>query len=447
MNFTQIMETCNKIKSISSINEKKEFLASITDEDFKNFLRWEFDSSIVSGLSDKKINKVLADNMFDDGDWSTCDAKTIFDVFRYLENHKTGTDNDIKTVQWYRKQICKNDEEVEFFNNVIIKNVILGCDKKVINSVWNGLIPNWEVALCSKFSDYSDYFSGTKEYEVTLKIDGGRCTAVKLNNKTVLISRQGKVWEGLHEVENAINNLSEDALVFDGELTIQDFMNYPSDEVYKRTMKIISSKDENKVGIQFNVFDVLTYDEWCNGCKTVQKDRRTHLNKLMSENKSKALYCLPILYVGKDPSKIGELMKTLVEPNNQEGIVLKDTNAIYEHKRCKSWLKVKAMETYDLRIVDTFEGENSLVGKLGGFVAEITLPDGKFVHTKIGSGFSLEDRERLWPKRSELIGKAIEVQGFELTTNDKSDFYSIRFPVFKDFIEEGKELNGDYKGI
>ena len=447
MNFTQIMETCNKIKSISSTNEKKEFLASITDEDFKNFLKWEFDSSIVSGLSDKKINKVLDDDMFDDGDWSTCDVKTIFDVFKYLENHKTGTDNDIKTVQWYRKQICKNDEEVEFFNNVIIKNVILGCDKKVINSVWNGLIPNWEVALCSKFSDYSDYFSGTKEYEATLKIDGGRCTAVKLNNKTVLISRQGKVWEGLHEVENAINNLSEDALVFDGELTIQDFMNYPSDEVYKRTMKIISSKDENKVGIQFNVFDVLTYDEWCNGCKTVQKDRRTHLNKLMSENKSKALYCLPILYVGKDPSKIGELMKTLVEPNNQEGIVLKDTNAIYEHKRCKSWLKVKAMETYDLRIVDTFEGENSLVGKLGGFIAEVTLPDGKFVHTKIGSGFSLEDRERLWSKRSELIGKAIEVQGFELTTNDKSDFYSIRFPVFKDFIEEGKELNGDYKGI
>ena len=121
MNFTEIMNTCYVIKNISSTNEKKEFLASITDEDFKNFLKWEFDSSIVSGLSDKKINKVLTDDMFDDdGDWSTCDVKTIFDVFKYLENHKTGTDNDIKTVQWYRKQICKNDEEVEFFNNVII---------------------------------------------------------------------------------------------------------------------------------------------------------------------------------------------------------------------------------------------------------------------------------------------------------------------------------------
>ena len=447
MNFTQIMETCNKIRSISSTNEKKEFLASIIDEDFKNFLKWEFDSSIVSGLSDKKINKVLDDNMFDDGDWSTCDVKTIFDVFKYLENHKTGTDNDIKTVQWYRKQICKNDEEVEFFNRVVTKDLPIGLDYKTINKVYKNLIPCFEVALCSKLSDYPNYIDGSVEYEISCKCDGGRSVAIKRNGKVTLISRQGKVWEGLKEVENAIENLSEDNIVLDGELTVYDFLNYPSDEVYKATMKIVSSKDENKVGIQFNAFDILAYDEWCNGCKTIQKDRRIHLDKLLSENKSKALFNLPALYIGKDPSKIGELMKTLVEPNNWEGLVIKDCSKIYEHKRCKSWLKVKQMETYDLRVIDTFEGENSLKGKLGGFVAEITLPDGKFVHTKIGSGFSLEDRERLWSKRSELIGKAIEVQGFELTTNDKSDFYSIRFPVFKDFIEEGKELNGDYKGI
>lgn len=447
MNFTQIMETCNKIKSISSTNEKKEFLASITDEDFKNFLKWEFDGSIISGLSEKKINKVLADDMFEDNDWTTCDVKTIFDVFRYLESHKTGKDEDIRTVQWYRNQICKNDEEVEFFNRVVTKDLPLGLDYKTINKVWNGLIPCFEVALCSKLSDYPNYIDGSVEYEISCKCDGGRSVAIKRNGKVTLISRQGKVWEGLKEVENAIENLLEDNIVLDGELTVYDFLNYPSDEVYKATMKIVSSKDENKMGIQFNAFDILTYDEWCNGCKTIQKDRRIHLDKLLSENKSKALFNLPALYIGKDPSKIGELMKTLVEPNNWEGLVIKDCSKIYEHKRCKSWLKVKQMETYDLRIIDTFEGENALVGKLGGFIAEVTLPDGKFVHTKIGSGFSLVERSDLWLIKDSLIGKAIEVQGFELTTNDKSDSYSIRFPVFKGFIEEGKELNGDYKGI
>ena len=151
MNFTEIMNTCNKVKSISSTNEKKEFLASITDEDFKNFLKWEFDSSIVSGLSDKKINKVFDDDMFDDCGWTTCDVKTIFDTFRYLENHKTGTDDDIRTIQWYRNQICKNDEETEFFNNVIIKNIVIGCDTKLINSVWKGLIPCFNVMLANSY--------------------------------------------------------------------------------------------------------------------------------------------------------------------------------------------------------------------------------------------------------------------------------------------------------
>ena len=448
MTFIEIKSICDKIKSISSTNEKKEFLASITDEDFKNFLRWLFDSSIVSGISDKKINKDVGYDMFENYKSNVLDENTtIFNVFKYLENHKTGTDDDIRTVQWYRNQICKNDEEKEFFNRVVTKDLPLGLDYKTINKVWNGLIPCFEVALCSKLSDYPNYIDGSVEYEISCKCDGGRSVAIKRNGKVTLISRQGKVWEGLKEVENAIENLSEDNIVLDGELTVYDFLNYPSDEVYKATMKIVSSKDENKVGIQFNAFDILTYDEWCNGCKTIQKDRRIHLDKLLSENKSKALFNLPALYIGKDPSKIGELMKTLVEPNNWEGLVIKDCSKIYEHKRCKSWLKVKQMETYDLRIIDTFEGENALVGKLGGFIAEVTLPDGKFVHTKIGSGFSLVDRSDLWLIKDSLIGKAIEVQGFELTTNDKSDSYSIRFPVFKGFIEEGKELNGDYKGI
>lgn len=443
MRFSEIKKCFDEIKNISSTNEKKEYLKNHDDEDFKKFLKWLYSTDIISGISSKKINKEVNTDIF--SDWTTCDQKDIFDVFRYLEFHKTGRDEDIANIQWYRNQICSNDEEVEFFNNVICKNVKVNLDSKIINSVYKNLIPTFEVALCSKLSDYPNALDGNTEWEINCKIDGGRCVAIKENGKTRLISRQGKLWEGLIEVENAINNLSEDNIVLDGELTITDFMNYPSDEVYKSTMKIISSKEENKSGITLNVFDILTLDEWNNGCKTIQKDRRIHLDKLLSENKSKSLYCVPAIYIGKDPNKVSELMKDVVEPNDWEGLVLKDTSKLYEHKRCKSWLKVKQMETYDLTIIDTFEGENSLIGKLGGFIAEVTLPDGKFVHTKIGSGFSLENREEFWSIRESLIGKNIEVQGFELTTNDKSKDYSIRFPVFKGFIEDGKELNGDYK--
>lgn len=445
--FSVIYTYLTRLASLSGTNEKKNFIFSNNDCSLLEVYKWLFDNSRISGIAEKKWDKIKIDPMFDDMDDFTFNnnVSCIGDIFAYLDKHHTGSDNDVKWVKMATEVICYNDEEKEMVKKIVCKNLPLGVDVKTINKVYPNLISSFEVALCSKLSDYPNALDGNTEWEINCKIDGGRCVAIKEDGKTRLISRQGKVWEGLVEVEDAINNLSEDNIVLDGELTISDFMNYPSDEVYKSTMKIVSSKEEHKSGITLNAFDILTLNEWKNGCKTIQKDRRIHLDKLLSENKSKALYCVPAIYIGKDPNKVSELMKDVVEPNKWEGLVLKDTSKFYEHKRCKSWLKVKQMETYDLTIIDTFEGENSLVGKLGGFIAEVTLPDGKFVHTKIGSGFSLENREEFWSIRESLIGKNIEVQGFELTTNDKSKDYSIRFPVFKGFIEDGKELNGDYK--
>lgn len=195
MTFSEIKSTCDKIKSISSTNEKKEFLASITDEDFKNFLKWEFDSSIISGLSEKKINKVLADDMFDDCGWTTCDMKTIFDVFRYLEFHKTGTDEDIRTVQWYRNQICGSDEEKEFFNRVVTRNLSLGFDVKILNKAIPNLVPTWDCCLCAKYYDKPSLVDGTREFSISTKIDG--C----VSKDTIITTERGNVT-----IEDAIKN-------------------------------------------------------------------------------------------------------------------------------------------------------------------------------------------------------------------------------------------------
>ena len=62
MNFTQIMGLCNKIKSISSTNEKKEFLASITDEDFKNYIsiRHTLNISAKMGVAEETFSDILS---------------------------------------------------------------------------------------------------------------------------------------------------------------------------------------------------------------------------------------------------------------------------------------------------------------------------------------------------------------------------------------------------
>lgn len=443
MNFTQIMETCNKIKSISSTNEKKEFLASITDEDFKNFLKWMYDSSIISGISDKKINKVLADDMFENYKSNTLDeTTTIFNVFKYLELHKTGTDDDIRTMQWYRNHLCKNDEEKEFFNRVVTRNLPLGFDVKILNKAIPNLVPTWDCCLCAKYYDKPNLVDGTREFSIGVKIDGNRSVCVKENGKVKLISRQGKTWEGLIEVEEDIKNLKADNIVFDGELTIDDFMKYPSKDVYKMTSKLISTKDKEKRGITFNIFDCMSLSDWNKkDCPLTYKERHDKLRDILSTTEHKHLNFVEDIYVGNDPSTIEEFMKGIVRIDDWEGLVIKFLDSKYSWKRTNDWLKVKAFEEMDLIIRGVEEGTNANKGRLGALICDIEHPTLGHIEAKVGSGYSEDERIRFYTMKDELIGRVISVQYFEQTENTTTHVKSLRFPVFLELKEEGQEPN------
>lgn len=436
MNFIEIAKALEELKTISSTNEKIKWLKSHDNKDFKKLLSWYFDITKPSGIAAKKMEKSVLTYVTSDG---------LNEVIDYLTVHNTGKDEDISYVKSVITGLNLTDEQSEIFTKLICKDYPMGIAIGIVNKVFPGLVPTFDVALCSKFQDCQKVIDGNTDYELTIKIDGARCIAFKENGNVKLVSRQGKLWEGLTEVEDAIKALPYDNIVLDGELTITDFLKYPSDEVYKASMKIISSKNEHKSGITLNVFDALTIQEWNTECKTILSRRREFLKKLFENNTSKAIYLVPVLYSGKDPDKISEYMKSYVEPNNYEGLVIKLNDSLYEHKRAKNWLKVKSMETWDMTITGWFEGKNNFQGTLGGFDCEVTLPDGKRVKASVGSGYSQEERTRLWQRRNSMIGKNIEVQGFELTTREGQEGYSIRFPVFKGFIPEGKELNGDYK--
>ena len=449
MNFTEIMNTCNKIKSISSTNEKKEFLASITDEDFKNFLKWEFDSSIISGLSEKKINKVLVDDMFEEGDWTTCDVKTIFDVFRYLENHKTGKDEDIRTIQWYRKQICKNDEEMEFFNNVITKNVIIGCDVKLINSVWKGLIPRFNVMLANSYFKLNESQwnkiskNGTRDFNILTKYDGFRCVAIKENGNVRLVSRQGKIYERCVDIEKAIKELPYDNFVLDSEILISNRKRYPSTEQYKATSNIVTLKDQDKHDVTLNCFDCIDLEEWKNEeCVTPWTERRKDLENVLQnymDNDDKPLYVAPILYSGNDLNVALSLLSKARE-NKEEGVMLRFNDSKYEFKRSNELLKFKVMSEMDVYIKGYEEGTNKNVGKLGAFICEIDHPTFGHLEMKVGSGYSDEDRISYWEQKDELIGRVLEMQYFEVTSNADGG-KSVRFPVHKCIKPIGTEPN------
>lgn len=440
MRFSTICKVLKKVSSISGTNEKIALIKSFDDEDLKEVYKWLFDNSRISGIAEKKFEKDYGFELA--GDWSTCDQKTIQDVFRYLDNHHTGSGKDVIEVKDLMKKICVTDEEKEIFKKIVCKNLPLGVDSKTINKCFPGLIPTFDVCLCDKYYDKPEVVDGSREFAISTKIDGCRCIAIKEKGNVRLISRQGKPWLGCKEIEETIKNLPINNFVFDGEITIKDFMKYPSKDVYKMTTKIISTKDEEKKGVCLNIFDGMSLEDWNKKCCDKDyEDRHYILDELSELNKSDALNFLEDIYIGKDVSQIEKLMKGVVRREDWEGLVIKFTDSKYEWKRSKNWLKVKAFDEMDLIIKDVEEGTNSNKGRLGALICEIEHPKLGHIEAKVGSGYSEDERIRFWEMKKELIGRVVSVQYFEQTENTSTHIKSLRFPVFLELKEEGQLPN------
>jgi DNA ligase-1 len=103
-----------------------------------------------------------------------------------------------------------------------------------------------------------------------------------------------------------------------------------------------------------------------------------------------------------------------------EGTVLKPFNYPYVQKRSPYWMKLKSIDSLDLKVVDYFEGTGKYRGMLGGIIVDFR---GKEV--RVGTGISDDQRESWWENRHKLIGHTAEVLYQEITPTD-----SLRHPRF-----------------
>jgi DNA ligase-1 len=102
-----------------------------------------------------------------------------------------------------------------------------------------------------------------------------------------------------------------------------------------------------------------------------------------------------------------------------EGVVVKYRDAVDE------WLKVKANDTLDVKVIRCIEGVGKFAGSLGAVVVE--GPTG--VESEIGS-FQLTNEQRrwIWDHREVLTGQIAEVRAMNL-----NDSGAIRAGVFVRF--------------
>jgi DNA ligase-1 len=419
-----------EIRSSNSRKYKQEVLQKYKDDEvIKRYLKIAFDPYTRFGLSYAKLGKQV---MVGD----TWCAPTVFDLFEYLEKNNTGRDVDIAVCQLAFDWLTEDAECAEFIAQLICKDLSIGCDAKTINSVIPGCIPTFEVMLANKYFDKPSYVEG-KEFAITTKIDGGRIIALKENGQVSFYTRAGQKYEGLVDLERELVERIPDNFVLDGEITLLNYRDYDSKTAYKLAMKITRA-DGEKHGVKMLVFDGMPLTDW----KSQQSSftylqRRQMLDCMTGFFNDDLTYfeLLPILYLGTDTSKILELLDSEIA-RDQEGIMINICDAPYEFKRTNNLLKVKKMSTLDLEIVGYEEGEGRLVGTLGAIL--VRYKNGNIV--KVGSGFSDRLRAELWRARGDFLGKIVEIQYFEETTNADGGI-SLRFPIFKDFRPDKLEAD------
>lgn len=322
----------------------------------------------------------------------------------------------------------------DLYKGVILKDLRIGLNVSTINKVWKGLIPTSEgnmdikPMLANKFN-FEKPPAG--EFVVTEKLDGIRCLIVIEDGVIYLYTRQGKLIEGCIEIERELNRMIKelgiDNLVFDGEL-LATGCDYST--VYKETTKRVKNKNDVKTGIEYKIFDLLSLEEFINKkCDRTYEQRMRTLFDLFTSyqtNGHTTEFISPLrpLYTGSDLDALVKLLD-MYKSYGAEGLMVNLLNAPYEFKRSKAILKVKVMQTADLRIVGFEEGQGRNLGKLGAL-----LVDFKGNTVGVGSGFTDSEREYIWNNKEEYLGKIAEIQYFEIT-KDKTGVESLRFPVWK----------------
>lgn len=265
------------------------------------------------------------------------------------------------------------------------------------------------------------------------KLDGVRCLTIAYPDGRVdMFSRNGKPISNFPKIEEQISvmktmhTLSTDVWVFDGELMSSSFQGLMS-QFQRKT-------DVQTDDMQYYVFDMLTLEEFRSGVShNKQCDRINNLNLTIASNKGilPNVFTLDYEIVDMDTElgriRFNEINNEAVK-NKFEGIMAKELDAKYVCKRSKSWLKLKPTISLDMTVVSVEEGkpESKYVGSMGALNCKCEY-NGITVEVSCGSGFSDEERTRIWEDRGEVVGRIIEVTA-DAITNAKDGGFSMRFP-------------------
>ncbi len=426
----ELQEFVNKMKSTSSLLEKKVIIDTIKDNKFvTKSLNYTYDPYKKYYVTSKNCKKNSAIT-------GTIDIWHEEDLFYNLDMLNDRIVTGHEAIRVVNTMTDAFPEYKDLILSIIDRNLELRASSSVINKVIPDLIPTFDVALATKYEPKFCDFENER-WLASRKLDGVRCIIRKENDKITAYSRQGNEFTTLQKVLDDVAKMPGN-FVLDGEICLMDKY---GNEDFQGIMKQIKRKDHTIANPNYIVFDYLTLEEF---------DNKVGDTKLSDRIKKAITNCwgvdntLSVLEqnIVQDETNLGYQIEE-AQRKGYEGIMLrKDVG--YQGKRTKNLLKCKKFFDAEYEVLSVDFDIHRII-KEGKEVKERMLSQVYIEHkghkVAVGSGFNQE--QRLWYAgnymNESIVGKTITVQYFEETKNQEGGI-SLRFPTIKHIFENGRNV-------
>ena len=408
------IETIVEISRTASKNDKISLMKDNETEELKELLVYAYDTFKVYGIK----NLQFSTNPYTVYNPSL--HKEFIDLLEMLRY--TNVNDKIRNILTEFLEKCPQPQQ-EIYYKILIKDLTIGITAKSVNKAFPGLIHEFKLMKASPFTDQDL----DRKLIVQPKFDGYRCLIVKDGDTIISYTSSGKIIP-LKTIEKELSKVYG-SFVLDGELVSTSRTG--TSTVCNRLIKGNVTVDDEV--LIYNAFDLINFREFSSGVyKETCEDRLTNLDVFGLNNNFKHIN-ITDSYITTSTDEVMNLYK-LARENGEEGIMIKELDYPYELKRSQGWLKLKAINSCTLKVINFIE-HSKKKGTLGSFTCVSQEED---ICISVGGGFSDEDREVFWKSRDKLLGQCVEVLYNEVQyTEDKKPFLFL--PRFKELRLEKDE--------
>lgn len=437
------------IGQTSSYNDKLALLKKYEHTPgLKEILKFIYNPYCKTGISDAKLSKagMLNAEYLKEIEWP--------EAIAYFTTHQTGSDSDLVFARAFISYVncAYGPDAMRLACALVTQNLKIGITATSLNNAYGkDFIPKTGCMLGTLFGDVPAH-KVTWPCIVTEKLDGIRRILIKENGVVHMYSRSGHLDDGLIEIVNEAKYLP-DNFVYDGELLAKG--NFKDSIALRQATASLANSKGIKTGLTFNVFDMVPVDEFYAGKSTETAFvRKIHLGAtLMDDSISiideewnqriaafgiyedlESIKPVPILGYVKNMEQVEPIVEE-IWARGGEGVMLNTFDGLYEIKRSRALLKIKHTEEHILPVVNVVEGTGKYEDSMGALVCEYVDKRGVKSYLGVGSGFTDEQRRRIWRNPDKYIGLKVEVETFGESTN-ASGYTSLNCPIFKRFVGE-----------